>query len=185
MSNVESRFIEFEGTEVREADDGRRHIVGIVVPWHGRYEMKPGTYERFARGAFDKAIAERGDEISLFPQHNTTTSLPVGRAVKWENTNDGLIADFRMHDTRDAAEIVSLAEGGDVTGLSVGFIPIRNRTDQEGEHTVVTRLEARLDHVGFVHRPAYDDARVMAVRYDPDNPEVAPKLARWRGIWLA
>ena len=186
MSDLANRFIEFEGTEVREAADGGRHIIGIVVPWHGRYEMRPNTFERFARGAFDKAIAEHGTEIPLFPQHNTATELPVGRAVKWENTNDGLIADFRMHDTASAAEIVKLAEGRDVTGLSVGFNPVRNRTEQEGENTVITRLEARLDHVGFVHRPAYADARVMSVRnYDPDDPEVAPKLARWRGIWLA
>jgi HK97 family phage prohead protease len=185
VSNVESRFLEFEGTEVREAEDGRRQITGIIMPWHGRYELKPGTFERFNRSAFDKSIAEHGDEISLFPQHNTTTHLPVGRAVSFENTNDGLVATFRMHKTRDAAEIIELAEGRDVTGLSVGFIPVRSRTDQEGENTIITRLEARLDHVGFVHRPAYKEAQVTAVRYDPDNPEVAPRLARWRGVWLA
>jgi HK97 family phage prohead protease len=185
MPNVENRYLEFEETEIREAEDGRRHLVGIVVPWAGRYELKPGTFERFNRGAFDKSIAEHGDEISLYKQHETRTSLPVARAVSWENTNDGLVADFRMHNTRDAAEIIELAQDGAVTGLSVGFIPIRSRTDQEGENTIITRLEARLDHVGFVSRPAYQDAKVTAVRYDPDNPEIAPNLARWRGVWLA
>lgn len=185
MTDVQHRYIQFEGTEVRQDDDGRRHLVGIVVPWHGRYEMKPGTFERFSRTAFDKSVREHGDDISLYEQHETRSTMPIGRAVTWENTNDGLIADFRMHRTARAEEIVNLAEDQAVTGLSVGFIPVRNRTDQEGDHTVITRLEARLDHVGFVTNPAYNDARIVAVRdYNPDDPDIAPRLARWRAQFL-
>jgi hypothetical protein len=41
-----------------------------------------------------------------------------------------------------------------------------------------------MDHVGFVAQPAYDGARVLAVRhFDADDPEIAPKLARWRGAF--
>jgi hypothetical protein len=44
-------------------------------------------------------------------------------------------------------------------------------------------MEARLDHVGLVTAAAYGEAKVLAVRsYDPDDPDVAPRLARWRHL---
>jgi len=40
-----------------------------------------------------------------------------------------------------------------------------------------------LDHVGLVTSAAYGEAKVLAVRaYDPDDPKVAPRLARWRHL---
>ena len=70
-----------------------------------------------------------------------------------------------------------------VSGLSVGFRPIRNRSEKRNDRPHVVRLEAALDHVGFVATPAYDDARVLSVRaFDPDDVDHAPRLARWRHL---
>ena len=47
----------------------------------------------------------------------------------------------------------------------------------------VIRIVGRLDHVGLVTAAAYGEAKVLAVRaYDPDDPQVAPRLAKWRHL---
>jgi HK97 family phage prohead protease len=184
VTEIETRTVTFDGIETRTDDDGFRHLVGIVVPWDGEYRMPNGLTESFERGAFTKTLQERGDRIPLYQQHESRSTLPVGNSVNWENTADGLVADFRMARTERAAEVLSLADDGMVTGLSVGFIPVRSRTETRGTGQHVVRVEARMDHVGFVAQPAYDGARVLAVRhFDADDPEIAPRLARWRGAF--
>lgn len=182
---LETRTVPLAGVETRTDDDGARHLVGVVVPWAGTYEMPNGVTESFERNAFTKSIAERGDRIPLYQQHATRETLPVGTSASWENTADGLVCDFRMARTTDAENVLNLAADGHVSGLSVGFVPIRNRSEMRGDQRHVVRVEARLDHVGFVAVPAYDDARVLTVRhFDPDDADHAPRLARWRGMLL-
>jgi len=182
MSEIEQRIVEVAGFEVREADDGH-HLVGVVAPFGALYDA--GTYlERFAPSAFDKTIQERGTKIALLEQH-ATDRMPIGRAVSWQKTNDGLIADFLLARTERANEARTLAMDGFVTGFSVGFIPVRTKNEELNGRQVRTRLEVKLDHVGFVRNPAYSDAQLLSVRqYDPDDPEVAPRLAKWRGVIL-
>lgn len=185
MKDLETRTVAWQGVEIRTDENGFRHLDGVVVPWAGRYTLPNGSIESFERGAFTKTLQERGNTIPLFQQHESRSTLPVGQAVEWRNEPDGLHATFKMARTRDAEDVLNLAQDGMVTGLSVGFIPVRSRTETRGDQQHVVRLEARLDHVGFVSQPAYDGARVLAVRnFDPDDEEQAPALARWRGIWL-
>ena len=178
--NLETRTVELEYLELRDDDDGH-HLVGIVAPWHSEFDA--GEYiEKFARSVFDKSIAERGTLIPLLEQHDRNRH-PVGMSMSWENTNDGLVADFRLANTPRADESRQLAADGMVTGLSVAFQPIRNRTETRDGRRHVQRLEARLDHVGLVTASAYSEAKVLAVRaYDPDDPHVAPRLAKWRHL---
>jgi len=178
--NIETRTVELEYLELREADDGH-HLLGIVAPWHTTFDA--GDYiEQFARTVFDKSIQERGTKIPLLEQHDRNRH-PLGMSTTWENTADGLLADFRLAPTARAEESRQLAADGMVSGLSVAFMPIRNRTEQRDGRVYKTRLEGRLDHVGLVTAAAYGEAKVLAVRsYDPDDPQVAPKLARWRHL---
>ena len=178
--NLETRTVELEYLELRDDDDGH-HLVGIVAPWHSTFDA--GDYvEQFARTCFDKSIKERGTRIPLLEQHDRNKH-PVGMSLSWENTNDGLVADFRLANTPRADESRQLVLDNMVTGLSVAFQPIRNRTETRDGRRHVQRLEARLDHVGLVTASAYSEAKVLAVRaYDPDDPQVAPRLAKWRHL---
>jgi len=178
--NLETLTVELEYLELRDDDDGH-HLVGIVAPWHSTFDA--GDYvEQFARTCFDKSIKERGTRIPLLEQHDRNKH-PVGMSLSWENTNDGLVADFRLANTPRADESRQLVLDNMVTGLSVAFQPIRNRTETRDGRRHVQRLEARLDHVGLVTASAYSEAKVLAVRaYDPDDPHVAPRLAKWRHL---
>ena len=178
--NIETRTVELEYLELRDDDDGH-HLVGIVAPWHSTFDT--GDYlEQFARTVFDKSIKERGTRIPLLEQHDRNRH-PVGMSMSWENTADGLVADFRLANTSRADESRQLVVDNMVTGLSLAFQPIRNRTETRDGRRHVLRLEGRLDHVGLVTSAAYGEAKVLAVRhYDPDDPQVAPRLAKWRHL---
>jgi HK97 family phage prohead protease len=182
MSELETRTIEFSDLETRNDNDGH-HIVGLVAPFQSRYDT--GRYiETLSSGVFDKSIKERGNRIPLLEQHDTQRH-PIGMSVSWEKTATGLIADFKLAGTARGEEARTLAEEGIVTGLSVGFIPVRNRTGEINGKRHIERLEAKLDHVGLITtgRQAYQEAQVLSTRaYDPDDEELVPRLARWRHL---
>ena len=180
MSELETRTIQFSDLETRNDNDGH-HIVGLVVPFMSKYDT--GRYiETLSSGVFDKSIKERGNRIPLLEQHDTQRH-PIGMSVSWEKSATGLIADFKLAGTARGEEARTLAEEGMVTGLSVGFIPVRNKTTQVDGRQHVQRLEAKLDHVGLVTQPAYLEAQVLSTRaYDPDDEELVPRLARWRHL---
>jgi HK97 family phage prohead protease len=180
MSEILNRHVDVAGFEIREDDDGH-HLVGIVAPFGATYDA--GSYlERFAPNAFDKTIQERGSRVPLLEQH-ATDRMPIGRAARWEKTNDGLIADFLLARTARADEARTLAMDGFVTGFSVGFVPIRTKTSEMNGRPLRTRTEVALDHVGFVRNPAYADAQLLSVRaYDPDDEDQVPRLAKYRHL---
>jgi HK97 family phage prohead protease len=180
VSQLETRTIEFADIETR-ADDEGHHIRGLVAPFHSQYDT--GKYiETFTSSTFDKSIQERGQRIPLLEQHDNSRH-PIGMAISWEKNTDGLVADFRLAPTARGDEAHTLAQTGIVTGLSVGFIPIRNKTTSVGGRTHIQRLEARLDHVGLVTNAAYSEAKVLSVRaWDPDDEEIVPRLAKWRHL---
>ena len=181
---IETRTLTTHPLELREDEDGTRHILGMIVPWGTPILLRQNVYEQFARSAFDKSVKERGDKIPLLESHNED-SHPVGMSVSFTNEARGLMADFRLAPTLRGAETVALAEAGIVTGLSVGFRPITSRTErrQNGEQWI-TRVEGRLDHVGFVTSPAYDTARVLSIRDADPDADPYPLLTKWRARGL-
>ena len=186
MTEVLSRLAA-DVLELRQgSDDGGHFIRGVVAPYDTPTDIG-GYVESFAPGLFAKSIAERGPRIGLMEQHNRQ-AFPVGMASSWEDTADGLVGTFRLAPTERGREALELAASGFLNGLSVGFVAVRNRTDKVGGREHITRTEAKLDHVGLVHAPAYDTARVLEARdddtepFDPDNPAHAPLLARWRAL---
>lgn len=162
--------------EVRNGGDGRT-ITGLAVPFGRDTEVSDGGghyLERFVRGAFARTIAERGDRVKLLAQHQRT-QLPVGRATVLREDPAGLYAELKVSKTEAGDEVLELVRDGALDGLSVGFRPIRDR--QAG--TVLERVEVRLDEISAVAFPAYDDARVLAVRQE-QLPPLPVDLARQR-----
>ena len=106
MSELETRTIEFSDLETRTDNDGH-HILGLVAPFSAKYDT--GRYiETLSSSVFDKSISERGNRIPLLEQHDTQRH-PIGMAVKWDKTAEGLIADFRLANTARGEEARTLA----------------------------------------------------------------------------
>ena len=182
--SLETRTIEFAEIETRDETDGH-YLTGLVAPIHGQYDNS-SYIETFTSNTFDKSIKERGNRIPLLEQHDTA-AFPVGMSVRWEKSSEGLIGEFKLANTPRGEEARTLAADGMVTGLSVGFIPVRNKSTTVNGRQNIQRLEAKLDHVGLITtgQQAYTDAKVLAVRaYDPDDEEIVPLLAKWRHLLI-
>ncbi len=144
-------------------DDGRT-VVGLAMPFDTPAEIRDGPssfVEVFRKGAFEKTIAERGDRVKALAQHDHR-NLPLGRVTKLREDSAGLYAELRMSKTRDADEVLELVKDGALDSFSIGFNPVRDRWSSDGSH--VERLEVGLREVSLVAFPAYESARVLAVR---------------------
>tara|TARA_R110002012_G_scaffold319941_1_gene541879 strand:+ start:1033 stop:1584 length:552 start_codon:yes stop_codon:yes gene_type:complete len=173
---IENRLLELVDLEIREDNDDH-YLTGLIVPFHQRTDL--GAYmEQMSPGVFDKSITERGDRIPLLETH-ARDRFPIGRSTEFTKTKQGLMATFMLANSERGREALELAKNF-VTGLSVGFIPIKSRTSTDGGRKLVTRVEAKLDHIAMVFNPQYDQARIMSVReYDPTDTDIAPNLAKY------
>ncbi len=149
--------------EVRASGDGRV-IGGIVVPYERTARVSdggPAYSEQFARGAFTRTLQHRGDRVKFLSQHNARSN-PLGVAVgdSWRDDAAGLYGEFRVSKTQAGDEALALVRDGALDSFSVGFTPIKH----EKKDGVVVRTEVRLNEVSLVTFPAYEDARVLAVR---------------------
>jgi HK97 family phage prohead protease len=146
--------------------DGRT-ITGLAVPWDTPTRVSDGgaSYlEAFSRGAFTRTIAERGDRIKFLALHDQRR-LPLGRITSLTEDASGLVIEARVSETSAGDEALTLIRDGALDGLSIGFRPVRHVV-KDG---VTVRTEARLNEVSAVSIPAYDDARILAVR-SADQP---------------
>lgn len=156
--------------EIRGGDG--RTIVGIAAPFDSPAQIADmgGRYtETITRGAFARTIAERGAaKVKLLVQHEAR-SLPIGRATTLREDAAGLYGEFRISATERGDEVLELVRDGALDGLSIGFRVIRDKWSPD--HSIRNLLEARLDEVSVVNFPAYESARIEAVR-----AELAPNL---------
>lgn len=141
------------GLELREG----RTLVGVVVPYG--VDTRIGRYvESFAAGAF------AGVDPNLVPllAAHEHAALPIGRTVDLVEEARGLVGSFHVAETPKGDEVLALARAGVPLGLSVGFRPTQDRWNTD--KTRVVRVRAQLAEVSVVGVPAYNDARVEAVR---------------------
>lgn len=156
------------GMTVRKVDMTGRIISGLAVPYDSTsYLTEYGSNgERVLRGAFNKSISDwrSGNRpINLFRNHMHDQAL--GRAVKIQNTDNGLATDFYVPPSVAGDALLSEVDDGLLPGMSVGYAPIRQRQAQDGANEV---QEAKLLEVSMVTIPAFDGttATVRAAQAD-------------------
>lgn len=151
---------------------GEHTLDGICVPY-GVTTLKAGypKGERFLPGAFADVASSRA-KVRLTDVHDDTGRRPLGVATEFRDTEAGLIGTFRFYNTPEGRggweNVVEETYGG----LSVGFMPVEEQRGADGAREVA---KARLFHVSLVDEPAYEDARVLAVR--SATPDVEALLA--------
>lgn len=161
----------FTDLEIRSDGDGRT-LCGVCVPFNQPFDA--GRYvEVFRQGAFAKTIQDRGSKIPLYARHPKEGSLPLGVSTLLREDSIHLYGEFRISKTRDGDEALELVRDGALHSLSVGFIPIRDKK----KSNIIERMEVKLDHVGLVPNPAYDGAKVLALRGEEYEISDTPRLA--------
>ena len=142
-----------------------RHMVGLVAPYNVTADVGPFT-ETLKPGVFKKSIAQAARSLPLHVLHKHD-EVPVGVAVSWDDTPEGLYGDFRFDTRADAQEAARLAEEGLLGALSVGFLPLEphgSKWSRGGGKPHVDRIEARLLESSLCSVPVYEGAGVLAMR---------------------
>lgn len=152
------------GAQFRAETDGK-HMVGLVAPYDQPADVGPFT-ETLRKGVFSKSIRQAARELPLHVMHKHD-EFPVGKAVTWKESDEGLIGDF-LFDSRSAAqEAARLVEEGYLTALSVGFLPMEphgTRWDMSGSKPHAERIEARMLETSLCSVPVYAGAGVLTIR---------------------
>lgn len=149
-----------------------RIITGLCVPFDHETEVRDFV-EVFRKGSFAKTITESASKVKLLAQHNMAT-LPLGAATNLRETGEGLVGEFRISKTLAGDEAIELVRDGALDSFSVGFVPIRSRWNDA--KTFVERQEVRLLEVSLVAFPAYEQAKVLALRNTESPAPGTPRL---------
>lgn len=169
------------GLSIRADGEGRT-VAGIVVPFDTEARVSDGGRpytERFKKGAFARTIKHRGDRVKLLMQHDS--GEPIGRATLLREDSAGLYGEFRVSAVPPGDQALELVRDGVIDSFSVGFAPIQHERDGD----VTVRTEVGLREASLVTFPAYEDARVTAVRAYADSLPEDERAELLRMIGLA
>lgn len=190
----------FSALQLREVETSAsgRWLEGRAVPY-GEWADVGWYREQHEAGSFETSIKQAAKGLPLLLWHDSRT-FPVGVSDEWRDNKAGLDCVWRMDDSTEAERAVELAGKGMLTGLSIGFAPIRSEwdmvedwdPDKGPEHMdAVTRLESRLLEVSLTPTPAFAGAQVSLVRSRERGPHGQPRqrqasrpprLAEWQDI---
>jgi HK97 family phage prohead protease len=137
-------------------------ISGIAAPFYRpgepgtEYRMESGEYERFAPGAFDRAMKSRRC-IVCDTYHNAEIQLgnTEGGALRLWVDDVGLRYSLRVSNGDTARWLFDLIESRWLVGASVTFYDREVREFQSGNRRVREVLSADLAAVALTNRPAY------------------------------
>jgi HK97 family phage prohead protease len=162
---VTEEILRRDDATLKDVDFKQRVITVIAVPWEqeARIIWRGEEWnEVFTRGAFD-GLEDSAGRILVNREH--TKGATVGRVVQVDPRDpQGLIARVLIAKTLRGDETLALAEG-DMISSSVGY-KVKSPSDVTLQRQRMLRRVNRafLDHLSFVESPAYEGARVLAVR---------------------
>lgn len=181
MSDLLTRSYSPPDIEVRS--DGRT-VVGIVAPFDhpAVIHVRGGSFtEMIRRGAFARTIAERGaNRVKLLALHNER-AMPLGRAHTLREDTAGLYGELRISKTTAGDEALELLRDGALDAFSIGFTVPGDGERWSRDGSTRELIAVRLHEVSLVNFPAYETARVVAVRaaYDPEHdPDLLARRLR-------
>lgn len=176
--NVSMPMIETRAAVVENVNYDERIISLIAVPYEQPTQIvyrQELWDEVFSRTAFTQ-IKDRTRRIPINREHNP--EWLVGRAISTDPDHpDGLAVEIRISKTDRGEETLELAKD-DVLSASAGFM-IR----QPGDCILDRRARMRrvnrafLDHIALVGSPAYEGARILAMRNETHLEADLPPLA--------
>jgi HK97 family phage prohead protease len=169
--------------ELREVDEPRRLVVGVVAPYDEVSFLTPDPNgERIRRGAFAKSIRQRGAKIPLLRGHAKTsgttdrpTGIRYGLSRSFDDGPEGLLGEFVVNHGDLGDRLLEDCRDGYLGAMSAGWVPLNASRGADGVREIT---EAKLVEVSLVAVPAYDGA-LVAVRNAQDLDELlAPFRAR-------
>lgn len=169
-SQVETRSA---GVQIDNVDFAQRIITVLAVPYEHptqvpfRQEMWTEVFSRSAFNGIESQTRKIPATTSLsIPAPDHVGARLVGRVLSSDPYRDaGLISEVKISRTAVGDETLELASD-EALFPSIGFMIKNPRFDQELDQYTKTRRVNRafLDHLAFVGQPAYEGAKVLAMR---------------------
>ena len=168
--------LRFRQAKVADVSFPQRTIELVVMPYEEETMVEHEgrmIREIITRGAFE-GIQRRPNRIKVNRDHDERRV--IGRATALHpSREEGLVAELRISNTPLGEETLTLADDG-VLDASAGYLPM------PGGEKWLTRSSVRilkgwLGHIALVPEPAYEGARVLAVRQKSSaDPGSTPNL---------
>ena len=160
MKEIQKRELTMSDVQIRELEDGKKVIEGMI-PYNQRSEWM-GFYEYITPSAFTKTLND-GADVRAFMNHDSNKLLGrvKNNSLRLRSDEFGLHVECELPDTEYARDVYNLINGGYNTGMSFGFSTIKDRWEEKEEDgrivPVCYLLEVRLYEVSFcVSFPAYE-----------------------------
>jgi HK97 family phage prohead protease len=125
-------------------------------------------------GAFARTLRERTHEIKLLWQHQQEEPIGVFDRM-FEDARGLYVEGTLLLDVQRAMEAYTLLKAGAISGLSIGYSPVRYRIDAQTGIRLLAEVE--LWEVSLVTFPANAAANVTVVKGGED--------AQWRQLAMA
>ena len=161
--------MEFAGSpfDIKSLTDSG-HIEGLLAGFgdvdHGGDKLLPGS--------LTKSLAARTSPLPMLLHHDL--KRPIGSWKEWQDTDQGLYVKGTLTlSVRDAQEAHALAKDGALTGLSVGWKPLKGDIDTKGVRVIT---EAELFEGSLVTVPMHDRTRVTSIKSIVNARDIAEIL---------
>lgn len=146
---------------ITAADNDSRTLTGLIVPFGkpGSTSVGPVVFEVGSITNLDDPAS-----IKLLMEHDHTR--PVGRFMEFTPTPTGIVGKAKVTSTQAGSDLLVEASEQLRDGFSVG-VTVNKHDVRKG---VMHVLDATLEEVSAVARPAFDDARIVDVAAsEPDE----------------
>jgi len=142
------------------ADGGKTTVSGYAAIFGEEADIGGWFTEVIARGAFTRTLLTA--DVRAYFAHDTGRVL--GRisagTLRLKEDDKGLAVDIDLPDTSDGRDVRTLIDRGDITGMSFGFLVLRQEWDETIDPPKRTVLEVELREVSIVSEPAYDGTSI-------------------------
>lgn len=162
--------------------DGRTVEV-LIVPWDKPTEVTDivnvagrevgCTYlEQFARGSLSR-MAAAPHRVTLTYGHSDGFGDVLGQGLRYDDSAEGAVGTFKLYDATAERAREAIAD----MGMSLRFLRVKPRAGIERPGQLVTRESVIPRHVAAVRAPAYEDARVLAIRESDEQAAIEAEIA--------
>ncbi len=143
--------------------------IGKFAGYASVFDVMDNQNDIILRGAFAETLKGRVAEIKMLWQHNQ--SEPIGVFDRIFEDVRGLYVEGRLLlDVARAKEAYSLLKEGVVSGLSIGYSPLKYRRHEKTGVRLLSAVE--LWEISLVTFPANEAAKITVVKQEITRPQL-------------
>jgi HK97 family phage prohead protease len=148
--------------EIKAVDEGAGTIEGYASTWN----IDQGN-DIITKGAFAKTIKERvpAGKVKLLDSHRWDATSTIGTIIEATEDDHGLYIKAKFASSPDAQAIRTKVMEGHLDRMSIGYIAVKERYENDKVHGLVRHLdEVKLYEVSVVAFPMNEEAQITSVK---------------------